>query len=228
MYKKVWCTCKVVVLLIKPIVFLTFSRPSRRWIFGLVHTYPDIFEHGVSKKYASTRGVFESFSPVHTKTQKRWKNDSIRSWTCIMLEVYDVWHYRIRKSPFSSTRNRKADVFKNFHSGQRFWKDAFCDRFHRPNRRKQYYHLTNQILICIPGGHEPRVISVDVSVFMQKERIMPLLLSTVESRWNCGDLWLFELSSSVSWYLLPMSQWNPFASGHPDAAFGIPYVPAGQ
>ena len=28
MYKKAWCTCKVVVLLIKPIVFLRFSLPS--------------------------------------------------------------------------------------------------------------------------------------------------------------------------------------------------------
>ena len=28
MYKKVWCTCEVVVLLIKPIVFLTFSMSS--------------------------------------------------------------------------------------------------------------------------------------------------------------------------------------------------------
>ena len=28
MYKKAWCTCKVVVLLKKPIVFLTFSLPS--------------------------------------------------------------------------------------------------------------------------------------------------------------------------------------------------------
>ena len=28
MYKKVRCTCKVVVLLIKPFVFLTFSLPS--------------------------------------------------------------------------------------------------------------------------------------------------------------------------------------------------------
>ena len=28
MYKKAWCTCKVIVLLIKPIVFLTFSLPS--------------------------------------------------------------------------------------------------------------------------------------------------------------------------------------------------------
>ena len=28
MYKKAWCTCNVVVLLIKPIVFLTFSLLS--------------------------------------------------------------------------------------------------------------------------------------------------------------------------------------------------------
>ena len=28
MYKKAWCTCKVVVLLIKPTVFLTFSLSS--------------------------------------------------------------------------------------------------------------------------------------------------------------------------------------------------------
>ena len=28
MYKKAWCTCKVVVLLIKPIAFLPFSLPS--------------------------------------------------------------------------------------------------------------------------------------------------------------------------------------------------------
>ena len=28
MYKKAWCTCKVVVLLLNPIVYLTFSLPS--------------------------------------------------------------------------------------------------------------------------------------------------------------------------------------------------------
>ena len=28
MYKKAWCACKVIVLQIKPIVFLTFSLPS--------------------------------------------------------------------------------------------------------------------------------------------------------------------------------------------------------
>ena len=28
MYKKAWCMCKVIILQIKPIVFLTFSLPS--------------------------------------------------------------------------------------------------------------------------------------------------------------------------------------------------------
>ena len=35
-YKKAWCTCKVVVSLIKPIDFSTFLWPSRRWILSKV------------------------------------------------------------------------------------------------------------------------------------------------------------------------------------------------
>ena len=31
MYKRAWCTCKMVVLLIKPIAFLKFSLPSPSW-----------------------------------------------------------------------------------------------------------------------------------------------------------------------------------------------------
>ena len=34
--KKARCTCKVVVLLIKPIVILTFSLPSCRWILNFL------------------------------------------------------------------------------------------------------------------------------------------------------------------------------------------------
>ena len=53
---------------------------------GLVCTFPDIFENGdffsYSKKYASTRSVFESFSPVNTKTLERWKGDSIPYRAC--------------------------------------------------------------------------------------------------------------------------------------------------
>ena len=35
MYKKAWCTCKVVVLLIKPIAFLPFSLPSASLLLKL-------------------------------------------------------------------------------------------------------------------------------------------------------------------------------------------------
>ena len=47
--------------------------------------YPDISKNGyffpsflVAKKYATTRSVLESFSPVNTKrTKKRWKYDRV-------------------------------------------------------------------------------------------------------------------------------------------------------
>ena len=52
---------------------------------GPGHMYPDIFENGdfflrfpkAKKINASTRGIFESFLPVHTKLLKRWKYDSM-------------------------------------------------------------------------------------------------------------------------------------------------------
>ena len=47
--------------------------------------FPSVF-----KKYASTRSVFKSFSPVHTKKLKRWKYQSIPFGACVMLEVYDL------------------------------------------------------------------------------------------------------------------------------------------
>ena len=40
--------------------------------------------------------------PVHTKTLKRWKYDSIPRRACVILVVNDVWHHRFWKSPFSS------------------------------------------------------------------------------------------------------------------------------
>ena len=53
---------------------------------GLVYTFPDIFENrdffSYSKTYASTRSVFESFSPVNTKTLRRWKGDSVPDRPC--------------------------------------------------------------------------------------------------------------------------------------------------
>ena len=45
-----------------------------------------------SEKYASTRSVFESFSPFYTKTLKWLKYDSVPHWACVMLQVlmYDI------------------------------------------------------------------------------------------------------------------------------------------
>ena len=58
-------------------MIITFHFTKKR--LRPVQTYPDVFEFcsGFKKKYASTRSVFESFSPVHTKPLKRWKYNSI-------------------------------------------------------------------------------------------------------------------------------------------------------
>ena len=37
--ESVWCTCKFVVLLIKPIVIVIFSLPSRRWILKSIFCF---------------------------------------------------------------------------------------------------------------------------------------------------------------------------------------------
>ena len=67
---------------------------------GQVNTYPDIFEDGdfflcLETRWGkggggSPRSIFESFSPVHIKTLKRWKYDSIPYRACVMLVEYDV------------------------------------------------------------------------------------------------------------------------------------------
>ena len=74
--------------------------------------------------YPSTRirhYVFESFSPVQTKTH------TIFYETCIMLVVYMIYDIivfeNLRFGP--STRKWEAGVFKNLHSEERFWKAAF-------------------------------------------------------------------------------------------------------
>ena len=62
------------------------------------HTYLNIFENGdffspFSENYAFTRSVFESFSPVHLKTLKRWKYDSNPHRACVMLVVHQYIMY---------------------------------------------------------------------------------------------------------------------------------------
>ena len=80
-----------------------------------------------SNKYATTRSIFESQSPVHTKTLKRWKYHSfiIEHALCQKYMMYDIIVFRIRNRFRPSTRKRKADVFKNLDSRERFCKGAF-------------------------------------------------------------------------------------------------------
>ena len=72
------------------------------------------------KKYASTRSIFKSFSPVHTKKLKRWKYKSIRrapypfrsmrhARSIMMYDIntFENLHFCL------STRKREASVFKN-------------------------------------------------------------------------------------------------------------------
>ena len=60
--------------------------------------------------------------------------------------MYDIIVFRIRNRFRPSTRKRKADVFKNLDSGERFWERAFSVTVYtgsmsmdgRLNRRKKY------------------------------------------------------------------------------------------
>ena len=80
-----------------------------------------------SKKHGSTRSIFKSFSPVHTKTLKRRKYYSIPHGACVMVVVYYLWHHRIRKRPSlpHSYINEEPAFSKISTLESVFWKDAF-------------------------------------------------------------------------------------------------------
>ena len=105
-----------------------------QWLIHLLWPHPhasgyfwkQIFFSSVFKKYASTRSVFKSFSPVHTKKLKRWKYQSIPFGACVMLEVYDLWHHHhLKTSIFTCPHVNEKPAFSKPHSGERFWKNVF-------------------------------------------------------------------------------------------------------
>ena len=106
--------------------------------FDPIHKYPNIFEN------ASTCGVFESFSPVHTKTLKRWKYDSIPHRACVMLAAYDLWHHRIQKPPFLTIhKSKRSQRFQKSPLRRAFLKRCVLgDRVHRmakPEKKKTVF-----------------------------------------------------------------------------------------
>ena len=104
-------SCCVSSLLLKTKIFFPFSKT----------------------KYASKCTIFESFSLFHTKTPNQWKYDSITYGACAILVVYDVWHHRIRKPPFSSVHTEmRSRRFLKSPLRSAFLKSlVFGDRFHR-------------------------------------------------------------------------------------------------
>ena len=90
------------------------------------------------------------------------------------------------------------------------------------------FSICGQMIVTfLPDGQCGLLLSSAVEVFMQKDLSIPLT-ATTPSRCNCGDFEFAGLVSSVSWYLHPFSQANPFALGHSAIGFGIPYRPDGQ
>ena len=61
--------------------------------------------------YVEFFGVFELFSPVHTKTPKQWKYGHV---ACLTEHVlYNVWHHHIRNSSFVRTKTISWHFYKN-------------------------------------------------------------------------------------------------------------------
>ena len=72
--------------------------------------------------------IMLSFAPVHMKTLKRWKYDSIPNRVGACVNARSIWCdiivvENLRFLP--SIRKRKAEVFKSLHSGDGFLKTAF-------------------------------------------------------------------------------------------------------
>ena len=90
-----------------------------------------------SKKHGSTRSIFKSFLPVHTKTLKRRKYYSIPHGACVMVVVYYLWHHRIRKRPSlpHSYINEEPAFSKISTLESVFWKDAFSVTVFNQKRR---------------------------------------------------------------------------------------------
>ena len=113
MYKKAWCTCKVVVLRNKPIAFLTFSLPSPLSLLKLPIYFPDgpnRCSHGTKEWHKTnllrdaslSRSVRRGAAQLHAVTE------IARATTVLVCKrkPYPVWFSWQRKSyPLGSLSN---------------------------------------------------------------------------------------------------------------------------
>ena len=72
MYKKAWCTCKVVVLLIDNVLFfLRFSLPSALLDLKVPMVYRQTYKFHLSC-YPQRAGIIESLQPFQHMSSSRW------------------------------------------------------------------------------------------------------------------------------------------------------------
>ena len=122
-----------------------FSKPWRSlcWLLlGPLHTYPDILE---------TEIFFLRFQKISNRfCPSTWKQHSIPYGACVMLEVNDVRHHRIRKPPVSSVHTQtKSRRFQKSLLSRAFLKrsvfsDSFCrtrvDGRPKPKKKYQFWN----------------------------------------------------------------------------------------
>ena len=100
--------------------------------FCPVHIYPDIFDYGDFYLHfqTNTQPHVTYSNRSHPSTRKRlirWKYHSfiIEHALCWKYMMYVIIVFRIRNCFRPPTRKRKADVCKNLHSTELYWKGAF-------------------------------------------------------------------------------------------------------
>lgn len=78
----------------------THLRPSAHLRLRPLHTYPYNFEKEFF--FRRTQRIQIVFTHPHENIKTMEKYDSIPYGACVTLKVYDAWHHRIWKLPFSS------------------------------------------------------------------------------------------------------------------------------
>ena len=86
------------------------SPPSMSFFLGLVHTYPVISENWDFFSSKKKKRVFDSSSPVNTKTLKQWKYYSI-PYRALSVDMERISRHRVDEG--LKAREKESSVFKN-------------------------------------------------------------------------------------------------------------------
>ena len=126
------------------------------------------------------------------------------------MTYFDVRHHRIRKPPFSSVqtwkKTRKAGVFKDLYSGERFWKDVFSVTVSNRNIGQICLNIYIFVLFfCLLLHH--LAVSIRFPFYIFYRLLLYWSRSTTgwsgtTQRFVAVDLTIFN---SIFWYVKPLS-----------------------